>query len=335
MRVLYYVAMSLDGRIAGPGDDLSFLQTLSGGPEAYGYNEFIAEIDGLVVGATSWDYMKDYKWAYDDRPAWLVTHNPDPPKIEGADMRVFSGEVVRAGRGARGRRPRARVGDRRRQRRRPVPRDRPHRRGARHHRAYLPGPRPGPCGRRVSAPPLPPHIGRPQGGRRRREPQVRARSFGRLRTPRAVSSVGRAPARQAGGHWFEPSTAHLGSPRRTGGFVASDGNGARAVSAQCPQPNRRSSRDLLCDRPHRPWSERSNATGRRERDRRGIPGATASLPDALVGRPHEQPPGSTRIEQNKPRPHRQGADLVRTSGFSRPIPCFMHQRPCNDRASRS
>ena len=30
---------------------------------------------------------------------------------------------------------------------------------------------------------------------------------------RAVSSVGRAPARQAGGHWFEPSTAHrLGIP---------------------------------------------------------------------------------------------------------------------------
>src|SRR5262249_25048525 len=27
--------------------------------------------------------------------------------------------------------------------------------------------------------------------------------------PGAVSSVGRAPARQAGGHWFEPSTAHL------------------------------------------------------------------------------------------------------------------------------
>jgi hypothetical protein len=33
----------------------------------------------------------------------------------------------------------------------------------------------------------------------------------RLQSPRpgAVSSVGRAPARQAGGHWFEPSTAHL------------------------------------------------------------------------------------------------------------------------------
>ena len=30
----------------------------------------------------------------------------------------------------------------------------------------------------------------------------------------AVSSVGRAPARQAGGHWFEPSTAHFDPWRR-------------------------------------------------------------------------------------------------------------------------
>ena len=34
-------------------------------------------------------------------------------------------------------------------------------------------------------------------------------SQAKLSTPGAVSSVGRAPARQAGGHWFEPSTAHL------------------------------------------------------------------------------------------------------------------------------
>lgn len=94
MRIAYYVAMSLDGRIAGPEHDLSFLQTLSGGPGGYGYDQFIAGIDGLVVGASSWEFMKDYEWAYGDRPVWLVTHNPDPPKIEGAEMRVFSGEVA-------------------------------------------------------------------------------------------------------------------------------------------------------------------------------------------------------------------------------------------------
>src|SRR3712207_3145241 len=35
----------------------------------------------------------------------------------------------------------------------------------------------------------------------------RIRWYARPR-PGAVSSVGRAPARQAGGRWFEPSTAH-------------------------------------------------------------------------------------------------------------------------------
>src|SRR5947208_13286735 len=38
----------------------------------------------------------------------------------------------------------------------------------------------------------------------------------------AVSSVGRAPARQAGGHWFEPSTAHLRNPLQIAGFFVKE-----------------------------------------------------------------------------------------------------------------
>jgi dihydrofolate reductase len=38
--------------------------------------------------------MKDYEWAYGDRPVWLMTHNPEPPVIAGADTHVFSGEVA-------------------------------------------------------------------------------------------------------------------------------------------------------------------------------------------------------------------------------------------------
>jgi dihydrofolate reductase len=94
MDIVYYLAASLDGRIAGPEHDLSFLQTLSGGPTGYGYDEFISEIDGLVVGASSWDFMKDYDWAYGERPVWVVTHREDVPGIEGADMRIFSGDVA-------------------------------------------------------------------------------------------------------------------------------------------------------------------------------------------------------------------------------------------------
>jgi dihydrofolate reductase len=94
MRIVYYLAASLDGRIAGPEHDLAFLQTLSGGPSGYGYDEFIAEVDGLVVGANSWDFMKDYSWTYGERPTWVVTHRDDVPTIEGADMHVFSGDVA-------------------------------------------------------------------------------------------------------------------------------------------------------------------------------------------------------------------------------------------------
>ena len=94
MQIVYYLAASLDGRIAGPGHDLSFLQTLSGGPTGYGYDEFIAEVDGLVVGASSWDFMKDYPWTYGERPVWVVTHREDVPRVAGADMHVFSGDVA-------------------------------------------------------------------------------------------------------------------------------------------------------------------------------------------------------------------------------------------------
>jgi dihydrofolate reductase len=93
MRIVYYVAMSLDGRIAGPEHDLSFLQTLAGGPGGYGYDEFIAGIDGLVVGASSWDFMKDYAWTYGERPVWVLTHRDEIQAVEGADLHVFSGDV--------------------------------------------------------------------------------------------------------------------------------------------------------------------------------------------------------------------------------------------------
>ena len=59
---------------------------------------------------------------------------------------------------------------------------------------------------------------------------------------RALSSVGRAPARQAGGHWFEPSSAHSRNPLETAGFFlprrrSFDGlrHGQRLVCAHsCP-----------------------------------------------------------------------------------------------------
>lgn len=93
MRLVYYVAASLDGRIAGPEHDLAFLETLSTERGDHGYDEFLADVDGLVIGASTWDFMTRHPWPYGDRPAWVVTHRDVTP-IEGADAGGFAGDVA-------------------------------------------------------------------------------------------------------------------------------------------------------------------------------------------------------------------------------------------------
>jgi dihydrofolate reductase len=93
MRIVYYVAASLDGRISGPDHDLTFLETLSTDAGDHGYAEFFAEIDGLVMGASTYEFITRHSWPYGDRPTWLVTHRDDLPDIEGVNLRRFAGDV--------------------------------------------------------------------------------------------------------------------------------------------------------------------------------------------------------------------------------------------------
>jgi dihydrofolate reductase len=93
MQIVYYVAASLDGRISGPDHDLAFLETLSTDAGDHGYAEFFAEIDGLVMGASTYEFIARHSWPYGDRPTWLVTHRDDLPDIEGANLRRFAGDA--------------------------------------------------------------------------------------------------------------------------------------------------------------------------------------------------------------------------------------------------
>ena len=42
MHVIWYTAMSIDGRIAGPGDDMSFLDSVQGDGEDSDFADFIS-----------------------------------------------------------------------------------------------------------------------------------------------------------------------------------------------------------------------------------------------------------------------------------------------------
>ena len=55
--VTLYIAASLDGYIAKPNDDLSFLKLVEKEGEDYGYAEFTSTIDTIILGRKTYDWV--------------------------------------------------------------------------------------------------------------------------------------------------------------------------------------------------------------------------------------------------------------------------------------
>lgn len=56
-KISLFIAMSLDGYIAKPNDDLSFLKLVEKEGEDYGYADFMATIDTIIIGRRTYDYV--------------------------------------------------------------------------------------------------------------------------------------------------------------------------------------------------------------------------------------------------------------------------------------
>lgn len=54
-KIALFIAMSLDGYIAKPNDDLSFLKIVDKEGEDYGYEEFTDAVDTLIIGRKTYD----------------------------------------------------------------------------------------------------------------------------------------------------------------------------------------------------------------------------------------------------------------------------------------
>ena len=55
--VILYIAASLDGFIAKPDDDLSFLNIVQKENEDYGYADFISSVDTVIIGRKTYDWV--------------------------------------------------------------------------------------------------------------------------------------------------------------------------------------------------------------------------------------------------------------------------------------
>ena len=77
-----FIATSLDGYIAKPNDDLSFLKLVEKKGEDYGYKEFTETIDTLIIGRRTYDYVVKEIGAshYDngERNVYVITRTDRP-----------------------------------------------------------------------------------------------------------------------------------------------------------------------------------------------------------------------------------------------------------------
>lgn len=92
--VSVYLGVSLDLRIAEAEGALDFLAPYQQPPEDYGYAAFMAEIDAVILGRTTFDTVMgfDGPWPFGDRPVVVLTHRPLPPGP--ATARAHAGGLV-------------------------------------------------------------------------------------------------------------------------------------------------------------------------------------------------------------------------------------------------
>jgi dihydrofolate reductase len=82
--VIVYIACTVDGYIAGPNDDLSFLQSVEQPGEDYGYENFVAGVDTVILGRKTFDKVKSFNIGnpHAGRQTYVITSTPKPAEPE-------------------------------------------------------------------------------------------------------------------------------------------------------------------------------------------------------------------------------------------------------------
>jgi dihydrofolate reductase len=91
MTISVFIGTSVDGFIARPNGDLDFLP--ADGGEPHGYNEFIAEIDALVIGRKTLETVLAFpSWPYGKKRVVVLSSRPlDLSAAKGAVIEQMAG----------------------------------------------------------------------------------------------------------------------------------------------------------------------------------------------------------------------------------------------------
>lgn len=91
MRASVFVGVSVDGFMARPDGRFDFLP--EGGGEEHGYEAFMASVDALVIGRKTYEVVLAFpKWAYGNKPVFVLSSKPLAPAPAGAVVERMSGD---------------------------------------------------------------------------------------------------------------------------------------------------------------------------------------------------------------------------------------------------
>ncbi len=90
-KTILYIAMSLDGYIAGPNEDLSWLNSGSdidsGGDNPYAWEPFIASVGAIIMGRNTYDLEMRNGWdSAHPIPKFILTTKPKNPRAKEDDF---------------------------------------------------------------------------------------------------------------------------------------------------------------------------------------------------------------------------------------------------------
>jgi dihydrofolate reductase len=79
-KLALYIATSIDGYIAKPNDDLSFLSLVHKEGEDYGYEKFIASVDTVILGRKTYDWVMTQvpEFPHANKTTFVITRTSKP-----------------------------------------------------------------------------------------------------------------------------------------------------------------------------------------------------------------------------------------------------------------
>lgn len=77
-KLILYIAISLDGKIAGPEDDVKWLEELPNPDKSdYGYHDFVQSVDTTIMGNTTYQWIRrqPVPFPYPDTKNYVLTRS--------------------------------------------------------------------------------------------------------------------------------------------------------------------------------------------------------------------------------------------------------------------